>query len=101
MNRKVRRIMEKQGQINEDGSLATRRPAAPAVRPPEQRQPFGQRVVEFFQGVREELRLVKWAKRREVASYTTIVTSSLVVMIFAIYLLNYLFAKGVALLLGR
>ena len=93
--------MERQGQITEDGTVVTRRPPMPTPRAAEQRPPLGQRTVEFLNGVRDELRLVKWAKRREVVSYTAIVTSSLILMIFAIYLLNYLFSKGVALLLGH
>ena len=90
-------MMQRQGQIEADGSPATRRHAA-APHPAPWRQTetsvFG-RIAEFFREVRSELRQVAWPTRKEVANSATIVFIILVLLVSLIFLLNYAFSHAV------
>ena len=51
--------------------------------------------VQFAREVRDELRQVAWPSRGEMVNYTTVVFVTLVFMVALIFLLNYVFGKGV------
>ncbi len=92
MNRQTKRMMQRQGQVEADGSPAVRRQAPPrAPRPAQQRTTPAQ----FLREVRGELRKVAWPTRPEVVNYSTVVLVTLVVLITLIFLLNYAFGHGV------
>ena len=93
MNRQTKRLMQRQGQLGEDGSPATpkRQPARPAQKAPSQRTS----PAVFLREVRAELRKVAWPSRSEVVNYSTVVLITLVVLIGLIFVLDYAFAKSV------
>jgi len=89
-------MMQRQGQIEADGSPAVRRTAPPRNRPVvEPELSAGGRVVEFGREVRSELRQVAWPTRPEVANSATVVIIVLVLLVSLIFLLNYVFSHGV------
>jgi preprotein translocase subunit SecE len=95
----MKRMMQRQGQLEADGSPAAQR--QPPVRtrpvtPPETTAPG--RVVEFFREVRSELRQVAWPTRREVANSATVVLVTLTLLVCVIFLLNYAFHHAVTFL---
>jgi preprotein translocase subunit SecE len=93
----MKRMMQRQGQIEADGSPANRRtPPQPRSRPVVQQETsvFG-RIAEFFREVRSELRQVAWPTRKEVANSATIVFLTLVLLVSLIFLLNYAFSHAV------
>ena len=97
MNREMKRMMQRQGQVEADGSPAARRQTAPITRPvpkADQRSVFS-RIAEFFSEVRTELRQVAWPTRREVANSATIVLVTLILLVSVIFLLNYAFSHAV------
>ena len=86
MNRQTKRLLQRQGQIDEEGA-----PAAGGRRPPPTcrsrgpaRRPTGpsrlERIVEFAREVRNELAKVAWPNRQEVVKYTIVVFVTLVFM---------------------
>jgi preprotein translocase subunit SecE len=93
VNRQMKRMMQRQGQVGEDGApvSAKRQPPRPAARPASQRTSPGQ----FLREVRAELRKVAWPTRSEVVNYSTVVLATLIVMIGLITLLDLGFAKFV------
>ncbi len=98
MNRETKRLMQRQGQMEADGSPGTRRPTqAPAKRPARQRTS----ARDFFRQVREELRQVSWPNRAEMINYTTVVLTTLVLMISLIFVLNLAFGKAIVLLFQK
>jgi len=89
-------MMQRQGQIEADGSPAVRRTAPPRTRPtPQVETSVPSRVAEFFREVRSELRQVAWPSRVEVANSATIVFLVLVLLVSLIFLLNYAFSHAV------
>jgi preprotein translocase subunit SecE len=107
VNRQTKRLLQRQGQIDEEGAPAAggRRP------PPTRRQPggggggperpsFWSRLVEFAREVRNELAKVAWPNRREVVKYTVVVFVTLVFMTSLVFGLDAGFAKGVLFLFG-
>jgi preprotein translocase subunit SecE len=108
VNRETKRMMQRQGQMEADGSPSVRRSApartapgrgapAPARRPARRRTSVG----EFLREVREELRQVAWPNRSEMINYSTVVLTTLVLMISLIFVLNLLFGKAIVLLFQR
>jgi preprotein translocase subunit SecE len=87
--------MQRQGQVEADGSPATRHQPPPKGRP--QTQPdlsVPGRVVEFAREVRSELRQVAWPTRPEVANSATVVFITLVILVSLIFVLNYAFSHA-------
>jgi len=76
VNRETKRMMQRQGQMEADGSPSTRRaPAGTATRT--QRQTKGgaparrrSTPVQFVREVRDEMRQVAWPSREELINYT-------------------------------
>ena len=93
MNRQMKRLMQRQGQVGPDGSPATRRPPQPraATKQPAQRTS----PLTFLKEVRGELRKVAWPSRSEVINYSTVVLIALIFLITLIFVLDYGFAKSV------
>ena len=94
MNREMKRRMQRQGQVGEDGTPASapRRQSAPVrttARPTERTSP-----AEFVREVRSELRKIAWPTRTETINYSTIVLITLVVLIGLIFVLDLGFAKS-------
>ena len=93
MNRQMKRLMQRQGQVGPDGSPATRRPPQPRSAPKQPAQRTSPTT--FLKEVRGELRKVAWPSKSEVINYSTVVLIALVVLIGLIFVLDYLFAKSV------
>ncbi|MBV8159606.1 MAG: preprotein translocase subunit SecE [Acidimicrobiia bacterium] len=93
MNRQMKRMMQRQGQVGADGEPV----AQQRQRPRPQTKPVERRTTpaEFFRQVRAELRKVAWPNRAEVINYSVIVFVVLVVLIAMIFGLDYVFGKFV------
>jgi len=95
----MKRMMQRQGQVEADGSPAAQRTAPPRARPDrpvksELSPPA--RVGEFVREVRSELRQVAWPTRPEVVNSATVVFITLVVLVLLIFLLNYAFSHSIS-----
>jgi preprotein translocase subunit SecE len=98
MNRETKRLLQRQGQMEADGSPAARRQAqAPVATRRRQRTT----VAQFAREVRDELRQVAWPNRSEMVNYTTVVFTTLVIMISLIFVLNLGFGKAVLFLFTK
>jgi preprotein translocase subunit SecE len=90
MNRETKRMLQRQGQVGEDGApVAKRERRAPTQTRPEQRE---QRTkpAEFLREVRSELRKVAWPTRDETINYSIIVFVALAVLMVLIGVLDWL-----------
>jgi len=93
MNREMKRRMQRQGQVGEDGSPASARrqaPPRPAPRPTSQRTS----PAEFVREVRGELRKVAWPTKAETINYSLVVLITLAVFMIVIVILDYVFGKS-------
>jgi len=93
MNREMKRRMQRQGQVGEDGTPASaprKAPVRPAPKPADQRTSPAQ----FAREVRSELRKIAWPDRTETVNYSIIVLLTLVVLVGMIFLLDLGFAKS-------
>ena len=98
MNRQQKRMLQKQGQLGEDGEPAARkRSAPPAPRPKEQRTTPPQ----FVREVRSELRKVAWPTRAEVVNYSIIVLVAVVLLTAYVAFLDYGFGDLLIKLFSR
>jgi preprotein translocase subunit SecE len=92
VNRQMKRMMQRQGQVDREGAPVRREaPTRAAPRPPEKRIKAG----EYFRQVRAELRKVAWPTRKEVIHYSTIVFIALMLLTALIFGLDLAFGKGV------
>ena len=93
MNRETKRLMQRQGQVDADGSPTRRE----APRQPATRVATKERVgpVEYGRQVRGELRKVAWPTRAEVINYSIVVLIALILLTSIIFALDYVFAKAV------
>ncbi|MEW6154827.1 MAG: preprotein translocase subunit SecE [Actinomycetota bacterium] len=92
MNREMKRMMQRQGQVDREGAPVRKEGAGrPAPKPPDQRV----KAREFLRQVRAELRKVAWPNRKEVIHYSTIVLIALLLLTALIFLLDLAFGKGV------
>ncbi len=107
MNRETKRLMQRQGQMEADGTPSTRRaPASTQTRTPRQQKggaPVRRRTtpVQFVREVRDEMRQVAWPSRAELINYTSVVLTTLVLMIGLIFVLNLAFGKLITLLFTK
>jgi preprotein translocase subunit SecE len=97
MNRQMKRMMQRQGQLAEDGSPAVqtrdrRQPRPPAQRPRDD-VGFLRRLVNFLRDVRAELRKVAWPTRNETINLAIVVLVTLILLVGLIFLLDLAFAK--------
>ena len=93
MNREMKRMLQKQGQLDETGApkAQRRQPTAPSPREREQRT----KPTEFVREVRTELRKVAWPTRPEVVNYSIIVFVAVVVLTALVGVLDYGFGEFV------
>ena len=98
MNREMKRMLQKQGQLDEQGApkAQRRQPTAPSPRERDQRT----KPTEFVREVRSELRKVAWPTRQEVLSYSLVVIVSCVVIAAVVFAMDYVFTKAVLTLFG-
>ena len=93
MNREMKRRMQRQGQVGEDGSPASAR-RQPQPRPAP--KPASQRTspAEFVREVGSELRKVAWPTRAETINSSIVVFITLAAVMIVIVILDYLFGKS-------
>ena len=92
LNRETKRLLQKQGQISEDGSpKASRRPVPSSNAPKEPRT----KPRQFFREVNAELRKVAWPTRSETINLSLVVLAFLVLMTALIAGFDYVFSKSV------
>jgi len=100
VNREMKRMMQRQGQVEADGSPAVPEREAPTrarpERPAKSELSLPARIAEFFREVRSEMRQVAWPTRAEVANSATVVLITLVLLALVIFLLNYAFAHSIS-----
>ena len=106
MNRETKRMMQRQGQMEADGSPSTRRAQPSTTRTPRQQKggaPARRRATpaQFVREVRDEMRQVAWPSRAELINYTSVVFTTLVIMISLIFVLNLAFGKLITLLFTK
>jgi preprotein translocase subunit SecE len=106
VNRETKRLMQRQGQMEADGSPATRKAPASSSggsRQPRSRQQGRKRTtpVQFVREVRDEMRQVAWPSRAELINYTSVVLTTLIIMIALIFALNLAFGELVTLLFTK
>ena len=97
MNRETKRLLQRQGQIDDEGnpSAGTRRqPPRPIVQPTNPEGMFD-RTGGFLRDVRAELRRVAWPTRAETLNSSIVVLIALVVMTALIFGLDTVFSKFV------
>jgi preprotein translocase subunit SecE len=108
VNRETKRMMQRQGQMEADGSPAKR--TAPAGkggsggRTPGAKGASGRKrttPMQFTREVRDEMRLVQWPSRTELINYTSVVLTTLVIMITLIFFLNLGFGKLITLMFTK
>jgi len=97
MNRQTKRMLQKQGQLGDDGE-----PVAQKRRPPPAAKNRESRVgpLQFLREVRGELRKVAWPTRPEVVNYSIVVLIAVVLLTTLIFLLDFAFGEGVLKLLN-
>jgi preprotein translocase subunit SecE len=98
VNRETKRLLQRQGQLDDEGNPATATRRQPP-RPPVQGGPraVGERTnpMEFFREVRTELRRVVWPSRAETLNSSAVVLIALVVLTAAIFGMDTVFSKFV------
>ncbi len=92
MNREQKRLMQKQGQLSEDGSPKATKRQAPSPNAP--REPRT-KPRQFVREVNAELRKVAWPSRPETLNLSVIVLIFLVVMTALIAGFDFGFSKAV------
>ena len=97
LNREQKRLLKKQGQLNEQGEpvRGQRQGRGPA--------PKAERTgpTQFIREVRGELRKVAWPSRTEVANYSVVVLLGIVVLTAMIAGLDYVLGEAVLKLFER
>jgi preprotein translocase subunit SecE len=108
VNRETKRMMQRQGQMEADGSPASRRAPAGGQAGPRtaaaRKGPSGRKrttPVQFTREIRDEMRQVAWPSRAELLNYTSVVLTTLFIMIGLIFVLNLGFGKLITLLFSR
>jgi len=101
VNRETKRMMARQGQTEADGTPSSKRSTAPAQRRPTRQTRQRTSPPQFAREVRDELRQVAWPSRSELANYTAVVVTTLVLMISLIFVLNFGFGKAVLFLFQK
>jgi len=100
VNRQMKRQLQRQGQLRDDGSPAVQRRQPPQARPAPGGAGAGRRTgpADFVKDVRGELRKVAWPSRAEVVNYSTVVLFTLIVLTALIFVLDLGFQKWVTFL---
>ena len=99
MNRQQRRMLRKQGELNEQGE-PVRGPRPQTQRGPAPK-PERTGAAQFAREVRGELRKVAWPSRTEVLNYSVVVLLGIVVLTALIAALDYVLGEAVLKLFER
>jgi preprotein translocase subunit SecE len=94
----MKRMMQRQGQVDADGAPAARKDTQTRPRPAPRPQKERVRPAEFGRQVRAELRKVAWPTREQVTNYSIVVFVALVLLTGMIFGLDYVFGKFVIIL---
>ena len=97
MNREQRRLLKRQGQLDESGEPVRGQRGAPSGAPKAERTG----PVQFVREVRGELRKVAWPSRDEVLNYSVVVLFGIVVLTAMIAFLDYFLGEAVLELFER
>ena len=100
MNRETKRMLQRQGQLAEDGAPDARAPRRPPTPRPSRREKRTS-PREFLREVRAELRKVAWPTRAETINYSIIVFVAVVVLTAFVGVLDYVFGEFVLKLFDR
>jgi preprotein translocase subunit SecE len=92
-------MLQRQGQLEADGSPSTKRTAPqPRTRPQPQQQvsrpSIASRLLEFLREIRSEWRQVAWPTRSEIFNSSLVVFVVLICLVSFIFGLNWLFSHG-------
>jgi len=94
MNRQMKRAQERaEKQQKKAGAERQAAPAATARRAQQREKRQRTSARQFLKEVRQELRKVDWPTRRELATYTTVVLVTVVVMTSLVFGLDYVFQR--------
>jgi preprotein translocase subunit SecE len=104
MNREMKRMLQRQGEVGADGEPVRQKRQAP--RAPAPKKTGADKDARLFsrQGVREvraELRKVVWPTRAETINYSIITLVTLVLVTTLIFCIDWVFSKGVLFLFER
>ena len=91
MNREQKRLLQKQGALDDEGQPKAQRRAPQAPRPKEQRT----KPRQFLREVRAEMRKVSWPTREETTNYSIIVFITIVVLTAMIAGVDFGLSKAV------
>jgi preprotein translocase subunit SecE len=91
VNRETKRMLQRQGAINADGT-PTRETRTPVSRDPKEVRPSPR---EFISQVRAELKKVIWPTRPEIKNYTAVVMFTLLLMTALTFVFDWLSSKGI------
>ena len=92
MNREQKRMLQRQGAVDAEGTPTARRAAAPQPRPKsgkEERLPLFQRIKQYFREVVSEMRKVSFPTKQETITYSIVVFVMLVLLTGGIGLLDF------------
>ena len=92
MNREQKRMLKKQGDLNEDGTQGTARRTRTAPKTPVPKEQRTSAKV-FAKEVRGELRKVAWPSRAETLNYAGVVALALTVLTLLIFALDSAFGE--------
>jgi preprotein translocase subunit SecE len=98
MNRQTKRMLQKQGQLGDDGQPVAQRRQRQA--PPPKHRDARVGPIQFLREVRGELRKVAWPTREEVIKYSIVVLVAVVLLTTLIFALDFVFGEGVLKLLN-
>jgi preprotein translocase subunit SecE len=90
LNREQRRMLQRQGEMDDTGELVRQRRTAPPAAPTREERT---RPTQFVKEVRSELRKVAWPTRQETFRYTIIVLVTVIVLTALIAGLDWLFSE--------
>ena len=93
MNRETKRMLQRQGQLGEDGAPKAQKRQQPTVSPKEREKRT--KPAEFLREVRAELRKVAWPTRAEVTNYSIIVFVAVVILTVFVGFLDFGFGQFV------
>ena len=97
MNRETKRLLQRQGQLDDEGNPAVgkRQPPRPPVQGGARALTDRTKPIEFLHEVRSELRRVAWPTRAETINSSIVVFIALVVLTSMIFGMDTLFSKFV------
>ena len=95
MNREQKRMLQRSGEVGEDGEPIRKRQAVKGGRPAPATRTKSERTSprQFLREVTAELRKVAWPTRSETINYSIIVLVALVVLTTFIFGVDYVFSQ--------